>query len=412
MRRLLRRKVKAVLRRLGYEVRVTRMRALPQRGAFSPSFRPYVVKAPLSPPDAPRVLHIVGNFYTGGSARLVVDLVERLGDRYAQTVLTRDAPSPPAYVVPNLRTEPWLDSPDEALRVISESHPDLVHVHYLGPAFSGIEVGDWQWLTKVFRALEQWGGAVIENVNIPIAPYVSDVVDRYVFVSDYVRMKFGYPGSRSLTIHPGSDVDRFTRGEHVPLAEGCVGMVYRLQGDKLNARAIDVFVEVVRRRPGTRALIVGGGPLLASYKQTVAAAGLSDRFTFTGYVAYEELPAYFEQMSVFVAPVHAESFGHVVPLAMSMELPVAAFDVGALSEILGDPAVLAPAGDVSSLADRVHDLLEDRSRMVELGTANRERAVERFSVETMVARYSQLYDELLSHSSAASSGRAEASGLA
>jgi glycosyltransferase involved in cell wall biosynthesis len=96
---------------------------------------------------------------------------------------------------------------------------------------------------------------------------------------------------------------------------------------------------------------------------------------------------------------------------MSMELPVAAFDVGALSEILGDPAVLAPAGDGSSLADIVHDLLEDRSRMVELGTANRERAVERFSVQTMVTGYSQVYDELLSDSSAPRSGGVEAPGL-
>jgi glycosyltransferase involved in cell wall biosynthesis len=340
------------------------------------------------------VLHVIGNFYTGGSPRLVVDLVERLGDRHAQTVLTRDAPPRPAYVAPNIRVEPWLRSLDEARRLIETLAPDLVHVHYLGPVFSRIEVGDWQWFTNIFRAIERWGGPLVENVNIPIAPHVSDAVDRYVYVSDYVRERFGYADSRSVTIYPGSDVELFRRKADGDLPEG-VGMVYRLEGDKLNPQAIDVFIEIARRRPQTRVLVVGGGTFLRPYQDAVAAAGCADRFTFTGYVAYDDLPAYFSRMGLFVAPVHSESFGHVVPLAMSMAMPVAAYATGALPEILDEPAVLAPPGDAAALAEIACGLLADKERMVTLGAANRGRAVERFSVETMAARYAGLYDELL-----------------
>jgi glycosyltransferase involved in cell wall biosynthesis len=396
VRRLLKEQFKRVLRRFGYEVRITRTgRARrPAVDGFSPSFRPYAVKVPPAPAGAPRVLHVIGNFYTGGSPRLVVDLIERLGDRLAQTVLTRDVPSPPAYVAAEIDVRSWLTTPDEALAAIERSKPDLVHVHYLGPAFSGIEVGDWQWFTNVMRALERSGRTVIENVNIPIAPYVSDAVGCYVFVSDYVRERFGYPHLRSVTIYPGSDVQTFRRDGDLP--DDCVGMVYRLQGDKLGPQAIDPFVEIVRRRPQTRALIVGGGAFLRRYRDAVAAAGLEGRFTFTGYVAYDDLRAYLERLSVFLAPVHTESFGHVVPLAMSMGIPVAAYDVGALPEILGDPSMLAPAGDAGAMAEIVCKLLDDRPRMVSLGTANRERAVERFSVDAMAQRYAALYDEVLS----------------
>jgi len=395
--RVLKQQVKRVLRRYGYEVRVTRTgraRRAPADG-FSPAFRPYTVKVPPARAGAPRVLHVIGNFYTGGSPRLVVDLIERLGDRYAQTVLTRDAPSSPAYVGAEIEVLPWLTSRDEALAAVGRTNPDLVHVHYLGPAFSGIDVGDWQWFTNLIHALERLGRPVVENVNIPIAPYVSDAVSCYVFVSDYVRERYGYPSSRSLTIYPGSDVETFSRDPNEDLPDDCVGMVYRLQEDKLRPQAIEPFVEILRLRPGTRALIVGGGPLLRTYKETVAAAGLEDRFTFTGYVAYDDLPAYFRRMGVFLAPIHAESFGHVVPLAMSMAMPVAAYDVGALPEILGNPAVLTPRGDAVALAEVVCGLLDDRRRMLALGATNRDRALALFAVETMAERYSALYDELL-----------------
>jgi len=391
--RFLKQQVKRVLRRFGYEVRITRTgRARGPLDGLSATFRPYVVKVPPARAGAPRVLHVIGNFYTGGSPRLVVDLIERLGDRYAQTVLTRDAPSPPAYVGAEIEVRPWLGTPGEALAAIERSKPDLVHVHYLGPAFSGIDVGDWQWFTNIMRALERSGRTVVENVNIPVPPYVSDAVGCYVFVSDYVRERFGYPGSRSLTIYPGSDVQTFSRDRDLP--DDCVGMIYRLQGDKLSPQAIDPFVEIVRRRPRTRALIVGGGAFLRPYQEAVAAAGLEGQFSFTGYVAYEDLPEYLARMSVFVAPVHTESFGHVVPLAMSMAIPVAAYDVGALPEILGDPAVLAPGGDAVALAEVVCGLLDDRPRMLALGASNRDRAVALFAVETMAERYSALYDEL------------------
>ena len=48
--------------------------------------------------DRPRVLHALANFCTGGSSRLVVDLMEHLGNSYEQEVLTSFIPTPPAYV--------------------------------------------------------------------------------------------------------------------------------------------------------------------------------------------------------------------------------------------------------------------------------------------------------------------------
>jgi glycosyltransferase involved in cell wall biosynthesis len=395
------RKVASVLRR---EVR-TRAPGLraelapmpqPDPANFPPSFRPYEVRpVPPSRTRRPRVLHAIGNFYTGGSPRLVVDLVEHLGDRFQQITLVRAEPPQPQYVGLEIHTEPEFRNQRAATKLLRQLRPDLIHVHFLGHHHDRYGQADWEWYDAIFRAAAECGRPIVENINIPVAPYFSDAVRCYVFVSDFVRTRFAREGDRNVTIYPGSNLELFSRSPSAAPSDGCIGMIYRLERDKLDESSIEVFIEAVRRRPGSKAIIVGGGRFLEPYRARVDEAGLSQAFSFPAFVAYGDLPRFFEQMSVFVAPPHTESFGHVVPLAMGMGLPVAAYAAGALPEILDDEDILVPPGDVEALAAKVVELLDDRERRLRIGAANRERAQRLFSVEKMTERYRCLYEELL-----------------
>lgn len=55
-----------------------------------------------------------------------------------------------------------------------------------------------------------------------------------------------------------------------------IGMVYRLEDDKLKIDAIDLFIEVVRRRPRTRAYIIGGGSFLEPWIRKTQQERLSE----------------------------------------------------------------------------------------------------------------------------------------
>lgn len=346
---------------------------------------PYVVKVPEPQTDArPRIVHAIANFCIGGSSRLVVDLVEHLGEIYEQKVLTSFVPAPPAYVGVPVRVVPSPPALDELVDYLRAQSPDLVHVHYWGDV-------DLPWYETVMDAAAKAGCRVLENVNTPVAPLFRPNVVHYVYVSDYVRETFGAGAAPSCTIHPGSDFKLFDCAESRTIPDDCIGMVYRLERDKLDEWAIEPFIEVARRRPGTRVLIVGGGSFLDRYREKAREAGVLAQFEFTGYVAYESLPALYSRMSVFVAPVWKESFGQVAPFAMHMGLPVAGYDVGALHEILGSRDTLAPPGNSSSLADIVVRLLDDRAERERRGRANRERAAGLYSVATMVNRYRELY---------------------
>jgi glycosyltransferase involved in cell wall biosynthesis/2-polyprenyl-3-methyl-5-hydroxy-6-metoxy-1,4-benzoquinol methylase len=335
----------------------------------------------------PRVLYALANFVTGGTSRLVVDLIERLGDEYDQEVITSFVPSPPAYEGLPVKEFRHLDSPHPVLAYMEQFRPDLMHVHYWGDC-------DEPWYRQVFLAAHQFGCQIIQNVNTPVAPF--DVpVFRNVYVSDYVLETFCPGDPRGLVIYPGSNFELFTRRNPGDVPDDCIGMVYRLEVDKLNERAIEPFIEVVRRRPSTHVLIVGGGKFQEPYMRAVRAAGLEQAFEFTGYVAYHLLPALYRRLSVFVAPVWQESFGQVSPFAMNMGIPVVGYNVGAIGEIIDDWTLVIPPGDSSKLADLIIRLLDNRAERLAIGLNNIKRARHLFSLESMISSYRKLYQEAL-----------------
>ena len=348
----------------------------------------YRVKQPTAPPrNAPCVVHVIANFMTGGSSRLVVDLVECLSDRYRQCVLTSFNPSPPAYVGLAIEECRFPDSVEPFIEYYKRTQPDLVHVHYWGEC-------DEPWYAKAIEAASILGLPVIENINTPIAPYRSEAVAKYIYVSDYVRSVFGEVDARHVTVYPGSDFNLFTRprNEHAP--EDCVGMVYRLERDKLNEDAIQPFIRIAELRPSTRILIVGGGSLLDPFQAAVEASGVSGNFEFTGYVNYDALPDLYRRMSIFVAPVWKESFGQVSPFAMSMKVPVIGYDIGAIPEIIDTPGLVAPAGDADALARIAIRLLDSPEERQAIGEIQQQRARANFSVQAMIDRYADIYAEI------------------
>src|SRR3989449_10143000 len=74
--------------------------------------------------------------------------------------------------------------------------------------------------------------------------------------------------------------------------------------------------------------------------------------------------------------------------------PLVAAGGGGTPELVGDAAVLAPAGDSRAFARLLQDLLGDQERRAALALVARRRAVERYSVERMVRDYAEVVEAL------------------
>ncbi len=100
---------------------------------------------------------------------------------------------------------------------------------------------------------------------------------------------------------------------------------------------------------------------------------------------------------VFVHAARFEGFGIVLAEAMYASLPVAAFGVGGVPEVVvdGETGFVVPPDDVGALRRSLETLASDPALAARLGAAGRERAARLFMPETHVARLVELYDELL-----------------
>ncbi|TAL00899.1 MAG: glycosyltransferase [Rhodospirillaceae bacterium] len=353
---------------------------------------PYVIKPVVAADPAikrPLVMHVIANVYVGGSTQLIIDLLENLADRYDQEVVTAALWRGGRHQGMVVHHMPAPLDVEALSALLARKKPSVVHIHYWG-------LTDEPWYRAALSAIEHIPCKVVENINTPIAPYIHERVDHYIYVSDYVRRHFGAGADRpekSSVIHPGIDLSRFDKPIDAAKTADAIGMVYRLETDKLREDSIQLFIEIARRRPRTKIYIIGGGSLFHSYVEQTKAAGVRQNFHFTGYVPYGSLPDWYGKFAIFVAPVWQESFGQVTVFAMNKKLAVGGYKVGALPEILGYDDTFGI--DTVSAAQKIIALLDDPVRRQALGERNRTRAQVAFGVQAMTARYGEIYDRLL-----------------
>jgi glycosyltransferase involved in cell wall biosynthesis len=333
----------------------------------------------------PRILHVIPNVWLGGSTQLILDLHNYLGHRFDMEVVTSALPAQGKHEGMKISIIPKPPSLAAIQRVFARFDPHIVHVHYWGDV-------DEFWYRPFFELAAEFGYPVLQNINTPVAPFASDSVVRNVFVSQTIFDQFG-SAAPAQVIHPGIDLSMFSRQNpcHVD-AYDAIGMVYRLERDKLSENSIEPFIAVLKRRPQTRAIIVGDGSLFRHFYMRAQVEGLSDRFEFTGYVPFKELPAQYARFMTFVAPVWQESFGQVIPFAMNMGLAVAGHRVGAIPEILADASTLGAT--VDETVSHILRLLDNRYAIDALGARNRAIARAKYGVERMAMAYADVYKTL------------------
>ena len=354
-------------------------------GFFPPAVYRVEPRQRLALASRPRVLHAIANVWVGGSTQMIVDLHNHLGHRFEMTVVTSALPAHGSHAGMSIDVVPKPNSRHLVRCIFSRFRPHIVHVHYWGDV-------DESWYRTIFEIAAEFGCPILQNINTPVAPFAGVRVDHNVFVSHSVLDQFGSTVPASV-IRPGIDLDRFAPPAITdPHAFDGIGMVYRLESDKLDKDAIELFLAIAERRPKTRVVIIGDGSLFAHFRSRVEQEGRLSQFEFSGYVPYEDLPAQFARFKTFIAPVRQESFGQVIPFAMCAGLAVAGYKIGAVPEILGDTLTLGETLDET--VEIVTALLDDPKRIAALGARNRTIALERFSVEEMAIRYFHLYRDL------------------
>ena len=200
-----------------------------------------------------------------------------------------------------------------------------------------------------------------------------------------------WPARRTLTVHPGVDLDHFdpalypdprTSRERLGLSPDAptMGFVGRLQHWKGVHLVLEAFARVPGADPPPELVVVGGPHRYErDYPDALhALAGelrIADRVRFVG--AQQNVAEWVQAMDIVVHASGREPFGMVIAEAMAMGKAVVASAAGGPSELIddGENGLLFPSGDADALADSMSRLLNDPALAQRLGEAARTRAL-------------------------------------
>jgi glycosyltransferase involved in cell wall biosynthesis len=144
------------------------------------------------------------------------------------------------------------------------------------------------------------------------------------------------------------------------------------------------------------AQVAGMGPFLTEAKAIAGQHGLAGRVEFLGQLPGAALAQVLGAARVVVMPsLMPESFGLTGLEALACGTPVVAFDSGGITEWLADGVTgfVVRWGDVSALAARVRQLLENDLLAERLGRQSQQHA-QRFDLERHMNRLCEIYAEV------------------
>jgi glycogen synthase len=196
---------------------------------------------------------------------------------------------------------------------------------------------------------------------------------------------------RTFLYSPGEDtLERYGAGRLL--------VASRLIHAKDLGTLLQAMRQLIDRGYSPNLTIAGRGAFRDRLEEQSRRLGLGDQVTFVGFVPQDELPAYYQQASIFVIPSVYDALPKTVVEAGLCGLPAVGTRVGGIPQLIEDGAngLLVPPGDPDALADALATLLDNPERTRQLGREVRRRFAEEWDYEDLVDRQIALLERVAS----------------
>lgn len=370
----------------------------------------------------PLIVHIIYRLGIGGLENGLVNLINRLpADKYRHAIICLTDSTDFKYRIQRSDVEvyemhkrPGQDWASflNVYQLIKRLRPAVVHTRNL----AAIEYQMCAFLAGVpYRVHGEHGWDVFDpdgtNVKYQwLRRLLGLLVQRFIPLSrhleEYLLHKVGIPAAKITRICNGVDTQVFYPGSNIrsvpmgcPLAlDGKVvfGTVGRMHGVKDQLTLVRAFIQACNQSQlfaeRARLLIIGDGPLRKDALTMLDTSGLTEKAWLPG--ERSDIADILRSLDVFVLPSKAEGISNTILEAMATGLPIIATRVGGNPELVeeGVNGCLVDKENPQQLAEAMLDVLLDDDKRARLAAASLRRAREEFSIDSMVARYRQVYD--------------------
>ncbi len=232
-----------------------------------------------------------------------------------------------------------------------------------------------QWRTRLFFGL------------------LSYCFDRTVLVSGEMRQllvgSYGFSENNTAVIHNGVNVPKIVSQR--PRERLVIGSAGRLFPVKDFFLMVEIAHLLIKQNDSVDFLLAGDGPQYAMLENRIKASGLQGRFKLLGH--QDDMSSFFKSIDVYISTSVHEGIPMSLLEAMSHAIPVVVANVGGFPEIVldGEQGFLIERRDKDIYADRILQLVLNRTLRLQMGISARKRIVDLFSQEAMVQNYIEIY---------------------
>ena len=150
----------------------------------------------------------------------------------------------------------------------------------------------------------------------------------------------------------------------------------------------------MRKVPSAQFVLIGDGPQRAKLEQLATELEIDASTHFLG--SRPDIPELLQSLNLLALTSHNEASPVSILEGLSCGVPVVSAEVGSVPEtvIPNETGLLFPPGDVSHYVAMVLELLENPEKRGQLGRTGRQRVIDRWSLQAMVAGYQLLITRL------------------
>lgn len=282
----------------------------------------------------------------------------------------------------------------KALKILLDLEPEVIHVHY--PVTS--------YIAKVYEKLKSKEFiTTYHTTGVPKHPLHKK--SNYVIaiskeLEQELQEKFNYDKKQIKLIFNGVSLDRFKSSIsieekfeikqklNIPKRKVLLGFVGRLT----HLKGIDILLEALSKvkEDNYHLILVGDGDI-EWVNSLIKKFYLEDKVSL---YPFQNPIDFYEVFDIFVLPSRREGFGLVAIEAMMMATPVIRSDVGGAKEQIeqGSNGYIFKNEDTNELSKYIRILLEDEKLRENMGRKSKIKALDEFTLDTMVDKTLELYE--------------------
>ncbi len=207
------------------------------------------------------------------------------------------------------------------------------------------------------------------------------------FTAQLLRRDLGYNGKIKV-IYNGVDTNLFRPAAQKPQRKKIKVL---FSGNLTRRKGADLICLIAQKlEPGIEILYTTG---LRTKKTLPDTPNIKN----IGSIPYSKMPLIYQDADILLFPTVREGFALAAVEAMACGLPVIATNCSSLPELIidGKGGFLCKLGDVDEFAECINKLADSSGLRSEMGTFNRARVEQKFTVQQMVQEYMNLFKSTL-----------------